>query len=319
MFATSNQIKSVLKVEFPNTKFSVTNPRGYGTQVSWTDGPSEIVVKYILKHINAFTNDFSFYDKKVKGFDNPETFFDAINAQFQTVDLGNGFTAKQKISVSNNWYSIGYVVSENGTEVRWTEDLEAAHDYAAHVLEYRAHEARKAEILKGIDIQKEIIPLSVEEVEIRGTADFPKLNKRESIEEYAKQTSVYAENILVKQVITLSNDDFKLFSYQLMNSRNWLTVGGSESNDERLEGYTIEQIMSNERLTAIYRQTYYLLTALVQDQKGNRFVVDTQGYSYARYIGLNIALEQPVSFKSDLGIVLHSSEQYEQFKSILAA
>ena len=91
------------------------------------------------------------------------------------------------------------------------------------------------------------------------------------------------------KVVLLSNRDFRYFSDNLLDNYDFLTSGGTGSDMDMPEEYLNEKGMlipafyGNTKLVEEFRKTSYSLGQLIMDRSGRCFVVDTQGYGYARY------------------------------------
>lgn len=92
----------------------------------------------------------------------------------------------------------------------------------------------------------------------------------------------------IAKLIKLNNNEYDelITSFysakrELFNSR----LGGNFSDDERLEGYTFNNILHDNKLKKIWEETNYeLLHAIISDNRKTLYV-NTQGYEYIRYIG----------------------------------
>ena len=119
------------------------------------------------------------------------------------------------------------------------------------------------------------------------TADFAKLNKQGSIEEYREQTAVDNELCKVEKVLTLTPEEWDEFADNLLEDNTALGNGGSGNDDPTmpadLPGWSNLPEEEKDRL----RKTMYRVVTVVSAPGRETFVADPQGYAYARYVGLD--------------------------------
>ncbi|MED1461667.1 hypothetical protein, partial [Bacillus safensis] len=119
-------------------------------------------------------------------------------------------------------------------------------------------------------------------------ADFAKLNKRKTLAEYQEEVAAgesYSQNVLItKEVFFSSEEAYLHFTEMLLSNFEFLNnTGGSYTEDNR---FTSEvdyyQMEKHERDTVEWASKgvgVYFNDVLM-------FIIDSQGYSYARYVGL---------------------------------
>lgn len=121
--------------------------------------------------------------------------------------------------------------------------------------------------------------------------DFPKINKNDDLCENDDQIAAGAHRTFcrIDKVVTLDPNAFRRISRSLLQGRShvWCDIGGSSSDAPELQDVSYVQIMNDERLLAIYRETACTHVVLVQctDSTRRPFFVNTEGYDYARYVG----------------------------------
>jgi len=128
---------------------------------------------------------------------------------------------------------------------------------------------------------------------------FPNMNKNCTLGEYVLEIlegDVSNEVCKVVAVINMTNEEYDVFAVNLMENRaDYLegekpseyggTIGGSESNDPRLDGVDWMTVCNTPALLDIYRATYYTLVHAVEAPNRETVLVNTEGYKYARYCG----------------------------------
>ena len=136
-----------------------------------------------------------------------------------------------------------------------------------------------------------------QEIRIR----FPSLNKNNSLEENDTEISNgwNTELCKVEKHIYLSAKEWNEITESFLSPRPdlWEEIGGSRSDDERLEGVTMEELFSTPEFMAIFRATSYQPVVRVSidpeieklinhdDVYITSFFVNTEGHQYARYVG----------------------------------
>ena len=134
---------------------------------------------------------------------------------------------------------------------------------------------------------------------------FPKINKNDSLDQNDTEISegYNEEKCVVKKHIVLDWDEWVDITHSLLTDRDeWEKIGGSVSEDKRLEGCSSVDIMKDEKLYKIFRGTSFTEVVRVdicnktwreQEVTGEPidmhlqapFFVNTEGHSYARYVG----------------------------------
>lgn len=123
----------------------------------------------------------------------------------------------------------------------------------------------------------------------------PKLNKQCNILSYKEQVAtndVDFTTVRIMAVATCSNEEFELISNNLNNSLTFNDLGlyleefgGCFSEDERLEPYTMIQISNSEELKKIwFESSRCKVIAILNEETKEYFFIDSQRYSYARYV-----------------------------------
>lgn len=124
------------------------------------------------------------------------------------------------------------------------------------------------------------------------TVIFPSCNKNHTKAENFESMVLYGtheERCRVVKTITLGYDEFNQVYNSLLDNRPemWGQIGGSESEAPELENVTYEQLCASKELMQIFRNTCYtLVVEVVNEETGASFFVNTEGYDYARYVGV---------------------------------
>lgn len=124
------------------------------------------------------------------------------------------------------------------------------------------------------------------------TVTFPGANKNDTLADNFRAMVMYgmhAEKCEIKKTVELNEEEFDEVANSLLENRPdlWEKIGGACSDAPELEGLTYEQVFYNERNVQIFRETCWTLVVEVKcPETGEAFYVNTEGYDYARYVGV---------------------------------
>lgn len=120
-------------------------------------------------------------------------------------------------------------------------------------------------------------------------ANFPSLNKRQSIADYKENPSGSEWLCKVQKVLSLTPEAYDEFANNLMASNPSLGEGGSASDSPLITDDLFKRSLSDwtPEQQAEWKATSYSLVTVVEAPGRETFVVDAQGYDYARYVGLD--------------------------------
>ena len=168
--------------------------------------------------------------------------------------------------------------------------------------EYQEYLVKQEEEKKAYEImereqanQKEVINNSIKIKELPEEnqyfvigSQFANLNKNNTLDEYKEEVSkgeYSLENVkITKEVYFDSQEALNYFSNMLLHDFEWLQgTGGSFTDDKRFTSMTDYNIMPKEERESIIWNLYGVA---VYCNNKLQFVIDAQGYSYARYVGL---------------------------------
>ena len=129
---------------------------------------------------------------------------------------------------------------------------------------------------------------------IVNSVHFAKLNKNETLGEYKRlcaKGDYRLEDIIIKKIVFLDSVEWEKISTSFLeNLAIWNEIGGSEytGNDRSIlefEGQFWE--LSDDQIQE-YRDNSKTLTVMVINETTEEtFYVNTEGYSYARYVGIS--------------------------------
>lgn len=154
--------------------------------------------------------------------------------------------------------------------------------------EYQRMQIEESEKAEGINSSVEIKELSEENQYFVMNSKFANLNKNNSITEYkieVEKGEYSKEDVKITKEIHFNNADvFENFENMLMTNFEFLNeTGGSFTEDKRINSY-LDYDMMNEFEKGTVK--WFRKGVAVYSEGKLMFVVDAQGYSYARYVGL---------------------------------
>jgi hypothetical protein len=287
----AKEIRTHIRKRFPLCKFSVTVP--YYGRISFEikSSPFEkdsIYLNAIKEYCNSLLNDY----KKTYQESDPYTDYAgvynftgwvSIDWEYKQTEV----TEEIKQDMSN--FDIQFEAAEKAEEVR--KELE----YQQYLVEQEQRELeyklRKEEEKKQIEsIYNNITVNELEENNqyfIIGS-EFAHLNKNNTLDQYKEEVNngkFNLENVKVTKEIHFTNEsDLINFSNMLLTDFNFLEgTGGSYTDDNRINTMTDYYTMDEEERDSVI---WNLTGVAIYFNNKLQFVVDAQGSSYARYVGL---------------------------------
>ena len=149
-----------------------------------------------------------------------------------------------------------------------------------------------AEISDAVEFQKEDAAPEIEKEKTFITVTFPDLNKNDTLANNYEAMVMYGTNdqkCFIQKTVELDEQMFNIVANSLLENRPemWEQIGGAWSDAPELENVTYIQMCNSKELTAIFRATCYTpVVEVVCKETGRKFYVNTEGYDYARYVGV---------------------------------
>ena len=251
---------------------------------------------YATKLINSFN------------YDNSDAMSDYFDVNFYFFDCKPDYDYKV---VENKKFNIEKIKADfDIKEAKRIEEKEAKRkaDYEAYLkeqeikeAEYKKAEEERKEKVNNINNNVKVVELAENNQYMITSVALPSLNKNNTIEEVKEEVNnkMYYQDCKVTREIHFDNETvFNNFSNMLLNDFDFLkNAGGSYTNDARINSMEdYRQMTESERKTVkfnLYVRAVYLDNKLM-------FVIDTQGYSYARYVGLVDTMTRVLKDTTDL-------------------
>ena len=284
--------RTKLKKLFPMVKFSVTSSRftgGSEINCSVKESPFEadsiylkVIMLYATKLINAYN------------YDNSDAMTDYFDVNFYFFDCKTDYDYKV---VDNKKFDIEKIIADfDIKEAKRVEEKEAKREaeYQAYLKEqeekekaYKKAEAERQEKVNNINNNVKVIELADENQYMVTNVALPSLNKNNTIKEVKEEINnkMYYKNCKVTRELHFNNEAvYNNFSNMLMNDFDFLkNVGGSYTDDARvnsIEDY--RQMTEHERKTVKFN--LYVIAVYLNDKL--MFVIDPEGHTYCRYVGI---------------------------------
>lgn len=146
----------------------------------------------------------------------------------------------------------------------------------------------ESEDIKDIIINPDVVEVKEQDQYFIKSVKFANLNKRNTIKEYEKEIvkgDYLFQDVKITRELYFNNiEELKSFNNSLMLDFDFIEgTGGSCTDDERINDIKDYWNMSNEERDTV---KWYLKGIAVYFNNELQYIIDAQGYSYARYVGL---------------------------------
>lgn len=189
--------------------------------------------------------------------------------------------------------------AEEERKEREYQEREAKREAQHKAYLLRAEEEKKE--IEYINNNVEVKEISVDEQYFIKGSEFANLNKNATLEQYKEEVKkgdyILKDIKITREVHFQDVESLKYFSNLLLNDFDFITgTGGSNTDDLRINSMEDYNNMTDEERETV--KWYYKGVAVYFNDK-LQFVIDAQGYSYARYVGLvdNATIEKKIKYK----------------------
>ena len=178
---------------------------------------------------------------------------------------------------------------------------------------YEESAKKEAEQVQTINASISITDLAREQQYFVIGSQFAHLNKNNTLDQYKEDVEkgeFYLQNVkITKEIHFQTEEALSYFSNMLLNDFDFLAeTGGSYTDDVRINSMTdYNNMTEEERKTVVFN----LYGVGIYYNNELKFVVDAQGHSYARYVGL---IENVTIQKSDNVDQLVNHKQIKELK-----
>lgn len=312
----AKEIRTHIKKRFPLCKFSVRVP--YYGRISFEikSSPFEKGSTY-LNAIHAYCkNLLTAYKHTYEAADHYSDYAGSYN-----------FTGWAEIAWDYEQTELTNEIKENmnefDTKLAEFEKAEEERKHAEFQAWQQQREVEEAEYKKHQEEEKkqvEAIYNSIDVKELEENAQyfaidsaFADLNKNNTLDQYkeeVKKDKYKLENVKITKEIHFNNQEaLTNFSNMLLNDFDFLTnTGGSYTDDNRINSMTDFYNMDEDEKRTV---KWNLSGVAIYFNNELQFIVDAQGYSYARYVGLtdNATIEKTFQYEQSL-----SNEELAELK-----
>lgn len=146
----------------------------------------------------------------------------------------------------------------------------------------------ESEDIKDIIINPDVVEVEEQDQYFIKSVKFANLNKRNTIKEYEKEIvkgDYLFQDVKITRELYFNNiEELESFNNSLMLDFDFIDgTGGSCTDDERINDIKDFWNMSDEERDTV---EWYLKGIAVYFNNELQYIIDAQGYSYARYVGL---------------------------------
>lgn len=286
----AKQIRTHLKARFKFIKMSVTCPYSGKISISIKESPfvadsayMEAIKSYIEKYVDNF--------KVCTSYDPYGDYGSSYNFYFFGADTWDMVETEptQEIIEAMKEYD------EKLKELEEARKIQEEREYQEYLAKREQERKEAEERKKKIKEDKEYIKNNVEVVEIEKDSqyyvkdvNFANMNKNNTLEQYQEEVAkgdFYNNTLKVTREIHFKDEkSYNLYINMLLHDFDFIDgTGGSYTEDLRINSMVDYYNMSEEE-----QKTVEWLLSGIAIYLNNKlmFVVDAQGYCYARYVGL---------------------------------
>jgi len=312
---TAVEVRKILKGQFPEIKFSVTSdhstlditikqspynyskleysaeiePRQYREHEAEHNKELTAIAEYCRQLLSSYNYDDS--DSQSDYFNSH--FYAHVNIDYDYIQTEQ--TEEQKVSIQEFRNKLDQEAQE--------AEVQKEKDFQLYLIKQEEDKKEYEELAKKEVKQVEIINNNIAITDLAGEqqyfvigSQFAHLNKNDTLEQYQKEVlkgEFELQNVkITKEIHFQTEEAFSHFSNMLLNDFDFLSeTGGSYTDDVRINSMTdYNNMTEQERETVIFN----LYGVAIYYNNELKFIVDAQGHSYARYVGLveNVTIQK---------------------------
>jgi len=329
---TAAEVRKLLKGQFPEVKFSIISdhnhisitikqsPYTYSTlkysaglqpyeyRNHETENNKELTA--IKSYCKSLLNSYNYDDSDSQSDYFNTHFYDSVSIDSDYIQTEQ--TEEQKADILNfrNKLIQKTQAEEERKEIQYQEHLAQRE---LDKISYEASAKKEAEQVQIINANISITNLAGEQQYFVIGSQFAHLNKNNTLDQYKEEVEkgeFDLQNVkITKEIHFQTEKALSYFSNMLLNDFDFLSeTGGSYTDDVRINSMTDYNNMTEEERETVVFNLYGVGIYYNNELK---FVVDAQGHSYARYVGL---VENVTIQKSDNVKQLVNHEQIQELK-----
>lgn len=285
----AKEIRLALKARFKFVKFSVTSKDTIRVEIK--SAPFEkdsIYLKAITEYVDKLVESYNFctcYDPYGDYGSSYNFYFFGCRIDYDYIQV----EATQEIIEAMKQFDVKVAEAE---ELKRAEE---EREYQEYLIKMEQEKKEAEERQKQVKADKEYINNNVEVVDIEEenqyfvkNAQFANLNKNNTLERYQEEVEngdYYNNTLKVTREIHFKDEEsYNLYINMLLHDFDFIDgTGGSYTDDLRINSMTDYYNMTEEEKKSV---EWFLKGIAVYFDNELMFVIDAQGYCYARYVGL---------------------------------
>lgn len=285
----AKEIRLALKARFKFVKFSVTSKDRISVTIK--SAPFEkdsIYLKAIQEYVDKLVESYNFctcYDPYGDYGSSYNFYFFGCKVDYDYIQI----EATQEIIEAMKQFDIKLAEAEE------LKRVEEEREYQEYLIKMEQEKKEAEERQKQVQADKEYINNNVEVVDLEEenqyfvkNAYFANLNKNNTLERYQEEVAkgdYYLNTLKVTREVHFKDlKSYNLYINMLLHDFDFIDgTGGSYTDDLRINSMTDYYNMTSEEQKTI---EWLLKGVAVYIDNELMFVIDAQGYCYARYVGL---------------------------------
>jgi hypothetical protein len=329
---TAAEIRKHLRTRFPEVKFSITSDYN---SISITIKSSPYCNKKLEYHPDIRPHQYRDYEARENpeltaiynycekllssyNFDDSDSqtdyfhchYYDHMYIDRDYIQTEQTEAIKTDIEAFRNQLVIDTQAEEARKEAEWQEQEKQREIEHQEYLKRQEEEKNEIEIINNSIVVK---PLTESEQYFVVGSQFAHLNKNNTIEEYQEEIAKDKYSLetvkITREIHFTTQEALDYFSHLLLCDFDFLAdSGGSFTDDPRMTSMTDYEQMDKEERETIKWMLYGIA---VYHNNELQFVVDTQGHSYARYVGL---VDNVTIVKTITAPTIYTDEELEALK-----
>ncbi|PAD70683.1 hypothetical protein CHH83_02445 [Bacillus sp. 7586-K] len=303
----AKEIRSHVRKRFPQCKFSVRVP--YYGRISFDIKSSpyekgsvylDAVLGYCNNLLDAYKHTYSAADPYTD-FAGVYNFTGWVEISWEYKQTEITEDIKKDMLVFDSKLAKFEKAEEERKEVEFQEYLK---QQELRNIEYKKQQEEEKKQVENIYNSINVKTLDDNEQYFVIESEFANLNKRNTLEQYQEEVNkgdFSIENVKITKEVHFNNEAaLTNFSNMLLKDFDFLAeTGGSFTEDNRINSMTDFYNMDDEEKKTV---NWNLYGVAIYFNNKLQFVVDAQGYNYARYVGLteNATIEKTFEYKQVL-------------------
>lgn len=284
----ASELRKHFKTRFPFVKFSIRT-KGNSIITEIKSSPFEkdsVYLKAIQEYCIKYTSDYN--------YDNSDIMSDYYDVNFYGghFDIDYDYIQTEvNNNILNSMRKFDEELLKEEERIKAEEEkrqLEYEKQVAENEKKYIERKKQEQSQTQYINNNIEVVELNENDQYIIKKVHFGRLNKQNDIEDYEKQISkgdFYNEDVkITKEIYFKDKVSLDYFKHMLLSDFDFIKgTGGSYTDDERIDTIQDYYKMTNEEQQTV---NWITLGVAIYYNDNLEFIVNAEGYSYSRYVGL---------------------------------